>query len=153
MLKRTLQLFVFVWSCASVLTNVSEAATIGGQSGHGWPNGSLTCFQGGWSDMGNFCSVNTVLVLPLTVTHTGNSTVTVRAKGNGTTDFTTCKAIQNDQNNGGFFSSSLSTSSTTYQTLNLGVVSVASSNTLSVECNVAPVSGSLQGSVLNVNWS
>jgi hypothetical protein len=99
--------------------------------------------------MRNSCSANTVLVLPVPVTHTGSTTLTVRARGNGTSNFTTCKAIRNDQNNGGWFSASLSTSSTSYQTLALGSLSLASGDTLSFECNVAPTSGA----VMNVNWS
>jgi hypothetical protein len=46
----------------------------------------------------------------------------------------------------------LSTSSTVFTTLPLGNINVPSPDTLSFECNVAPVNGAFRGSVLNVNW-
>jgi hypothetical protein len=153
MLKRILWLSL-CGLAGSVVFNPSEAqsATIGGHSGHGWPNSALGCFQGSWSDMINNCTTNTVLVMPVTVTKIGVHTVRVRAKGNGTSNFTTCRAIRNDQNNGGFLTASVSTSSTAFTNLNLGTINVPSSDTLHFECNVAPVSGAFRGSVLNVNW-
>lgn len=150
MMKRILSLCVCSLAAGVALSPIdAQSATLGGHSGHGWPNSSMSCFQGSWSEMRNSCSANTVLVLPVIVTHTGGTTLTVRARGNGTTNYTTCRAIRNDGNNGGQLTAAVSTSSTSYQTLALGSLSLAAGDTLSFECNVAPTSGA----VLNVNWT
>jgi hypothetical protein len=153
MIKKLLMLSLCGLAGSVVFTpSEAQSATIGGHSGHGWPNSALNCFQGSFSDMLNNCAANNVLVVPVTVTKVGVHTVRVRARGNGTANFTTCRAIRNDQNNGGFLSAALSTGSTAYTTLALGTINVPSADTLSFECNVAPVSGAFRGSVLNVNW-
>ena len=128
------------------------SAHAGGHSGHGWPNSSLGCFQGGFSDMRNLCSTNQLLVIPVELPSFKTFATSVRVRGNGTTNATSCKAIRVDDNNGGFFSSTQSTISATFVTLTTGNISVPS-GALSFECQVAPVSGANQGSVLWVNWN
>lgn len=128
------------------------SAHAGGHSGHGWPNSSMTCFQGSFSDMRNNCSTNQVLVLPVELPSFKTFATKVRVRGNGSSNATTCQVIRVDDNGSGFSPGTVSTISSSFTTLTTGNISVPS-GALSFECQVAPVNGSNQGSVLWVDWN
>jgi hypothetical protein len=123
------------------------AETIGGHSGHGWPNEALGCFQGSTSMMINIQCPTKRLVIPLVARTMGFTNIIVRARGNGASP-TTCWGLQNNPDGSFIRTVPVSTSSSSLVPLALGDLYLPPGNTLSVECDVP-----LNGGVLSVVWT
>lgn len=134
---------------ASAIFHAEEARsdTVGGDSGHGWPNSALSCFQGANSAKVNSCAGSRALLIQMERRNTGLHTFTIRAKGAGGTSATACRVKVIDTTNASFDTGTVSTTSTSYVALPALTQTVFDGETMFADCFVPQ-----NGGVLSVNW-
>jgi hypothetical protein len=133
---------------------LAYSQTQSAMAGHGWPTHNDTCFASSFAQMTNTCvagvGVQRLLIIPAQISHSGATTVSARASGNGSDGSSKCQAIGIDVANGGVSFSAIvsTTNSSASQNLAMGSVSPPVGGTMHFECFVAEGGGR----VININF-